>query len=191
MISTENPGIKFDSENAAKRLLISKFSCPDEDLRRDSMAFLYDKFREHLDQQSDDSADNADDYQLSLSPLDLVTNENAIKEYDNQNEDQSVAKQSTEQKHAPFDLAQDTSNDIRLSDPENSKNAEPRYSNFRQGSKGILTIDELCDDNKSTPCKESRIKKVENVQDDNSKLTFNTVSNCKSDIIGNVSFLIY
>lgn len=183
MISTENPRIKFDSENATKRLLVSKFSCPDEDLRRDSMAFLYDKFREHLDQQSDDSEDNADDYKLSLSPLDLVTNENAIKGNDNQNEDQSAAKQSTDRKHAPFDLAQDTSNDIKLSDPEHSKNVEPRYRNFRQGSKGILTIDELCDDNKSTPCKESRIIKVENAQDDHSKLTLNTVSICKSDII--------
>lgn len=188
MVSADNPGIKFDPEKAAKRLLISKYSCSDDDIRRDSMAFLYDKFKEHLEQQSDGSEDNAEDCQLSLSPLDLVTNENAIKENSNHSETQKDIRQSTEQKHAPFDLAHNISNDIRLSDQDNSKNIDPRYSNFRQGSKGILTIDELCDDNKSTPSRdESRIRKVDNVQDDNSKLTFNTVSNRKSDMRGNVS----
>jgi hypothetical protein len=192
MVSTENPGIKFDPEKAAKRLLISKYSCSDDDIRRDSMAFLYDKFKEHLEQQSDNSEDNAEDYQLSLSPLDLVTNENAVKENSKNSENQREMRQSTEQKHAPFDLAHNISNDIRFSDPDNSKNIDPRYSNFRQGSKGILTIDELCDDNKSTPSRdENRIRKIDNAQDDNSKLTLNTVSNGKSDMRGNVSQLSF
>lgn len=55
-----------------KHLLISKYSCSDDGIKKDSVAFLYDRLRDQLEKDTDNSADNIDEYQITLSPFDLI-----------------------------------------------------------------------------------------------------------------------
>jgi len=185
-ISSENVKKNFE-EKAAKRLKISKNSWEAEEIKQDSMAFLYNKFKDQLDAQSETS-DNNEDYPLSLNPFELITNnppqelENKIK---NTVEEGKILNKSS--KTPPFNISIKEDANVYTAREKNLKLSGKRYSNFRQDSQGILTIDELWDDNKSTPTKEERYSQLEKAQEDHSNLTFNTVSIHKSDNNGVVS----
>ena len=90
-------------------------------------------------------------------------------------------------KAPPFNISIKEDANVYTAREKNLKLSGKRYSNFRQDSQGILTIDELWDDNKSTPTKEERYSQLEKAQEDHSNLTFNTVSIHKSDNNGVVS----
>lgn len=178
--SADNVSLRFD-ENKSKRLLISKYSCTDEAAKRDSMAFLYDKLKEQLEKTSENSAD---DCEISLSPFDLAcekpnsdNNVGAGKETPKKSENMGKSL-----KNCKFEVQVDS-----IKNEKANKNTsaplptkiDPKYSTFRQDSKGILTLDELIQENRSTPSKETRVKKAsENAKD--SPMSFSTLSNKKS-----------
>ena len=186
-ISSENVKKNFE-EKAAKRLKISKNSWEAEEIKQDSMAFLYNKFKDQLDAQSEIS-DNNEDYPLSLNPFELIVNnppqELEEKKIKNIVEEEKILNKSS--KAPPFNISIKEDANVYTAREKNLKLSGKRYSNFRQDSQGILTIDELWDDNKSTPTKEERYSQLEKVQEDYSNLTFNTVSIHKSDNNGVVS----
>jgi hypothetical protein len=116
---------KFSDVNA-KPLLTSKYSCSESIAKRDSMAFLYDKLKDQLEKTSDNSADNAQEYALSLSPFEFEGGK--MKEIQREN-----------RKHD-------------------------------EDGQGILTLDELIQNDKDTPAK-----------DIHSQMSFSTLSNRKSE----------
>ena len=138
--SVENPNAKFGESNAQeKRLAISKITVNSEtEPKRDSMAFLYDKFKEHFDQQSDGS-DN-DNFPISMSPFKIVdeAQQNSSKE---EKSEPSAQKPSNKASHT--NLLNPLDSQTQQNGEENGQNCEEKYRNFRQGSKGVLTIDEL------------------------------------------------
>ncbi|CAI2365045.1 unnamed protein product [Moneuplotes crassus] len=177
--SYDNSNAQCEREKASKRLLISKYSCSDDD-QKDSVVFLYNRLQNELDEDAYNSDGN--EYPLPLHSLE-------------RSEDTTLRENAQQQRYTqnrPFDIdLTDTNLASKRSILESSEKSMLRYKNFRQGSNGILTIDELCDDSRSTPKKEEPAKN----QNESSNLTFNTVSIRKSDIdagsIKNREFLDY
>ena len=184
-----------EDDNPAKRLKISKYSWSDDDIKKDSIIFLYNKFREQLDEESNASADD-DSYQMPMSPLDLIPNTQSKPEEREETKKEEEIKplsQESQKEHKDSVKNRDIIEELDFiktyipDDPDEEETK--RYRNFRQDSKGILTIEQLCeDDNKSTPTREMKNSKNERNADDHSNLTFNTVSINKSDNNAAVSF---
>lgn len=166
-VSVENPNAKFTESNAQeKRLAISKITVNSEaEPKRDSIAFLYDKFKEHFDKNSDGGSDT-ENYPISMSPFKIVdqfqaqeTTSNSPKSHHSSKSQKSKISSA---KVTPRDIQPTKISHTNLLNPLDSQNQHThfegdheenyqnyenheggRYSNFRQGSKGILTIDEL------------------------------------------------
>ena len=161
-------------DNKSKNMLISKYSWSDDGVRRDSVAFLYDKLRDQLDKTPDSSIDIIGDYPVTLSPF-----------WAKRNKEEGLAKNNGSDefeksiKNVNFNIQMDSIRNERKDSISNSKRkCDDKYSNFRKGDKGVLTLEELLiSDNNETPSKESRIKRYEAKDiDENSKMTLSNIS---------------
>lgn len=172
----------FVEDKETKRLKISKYSCSDDDnVKKDSIAFLYSKYKEQLESQSQ----NSDDPELPLSLNPFAHPENNNPEHVEEAQIPEVEnKQTTSEDPIRQNLFKSDPTEHQAktqSVPEPAGKEATRYQNFRQDSRGILTIDELWDDNKSTPTRED-FHQAKKTLEEASNLTFNTVSIHKSDI---------
>lgn len=164
-------------ESKGRHLLISKYSCSDDGVRRDSVAFLYDKLRDHLDKTPDSSMDNIGDHPINLSPFmpkNVSKREEFIHIQDNPNYDREKSIKNVNFNVQIDSIKQDERSDRIL---ENIKKIDCKYSNFRKGDKGVLTLEDLITVNpKDTASADCRTKRYESKENDNSKMSFTTIS---------------
>ena len=176
--SYDNIQNKID-DNKSKPLLISKYSWSDDGVKKDSVAFLYDKFRDQLDRTPDSSIDIIGEYPATLSPFGTKNSKKQQEVASFTNKNQEDFEKSI--KNINFNIQIESIRNDRKSDNSLSSqinSVDRKYSNFRKGDKGILTLEELIiSEDSNTPSKENRIKRydVKDI-DDNSRITLSNIS---------------
>ena len=157
-VSQDNVNQKFN-DSRMKHLLVSKYSCPDK-----------------IGLGSQKSDDDQNECSLSMSSFDLV----AEKQYAQEEQIQTNEMEKS-LKDVKFSIPIDS---IRTENKSHSSSSDVdhKYRTFRQGGKGILTLDELIqNDNSSTPSKNhKRMYEIEK-NPNHSQISFSTLSNQKSD----------